>query len=97
MSLKFTTIEIKSVHSLDSWNGGVLVMASGSMGIMDLNKRNFLQTFFLAPQEKGYYVLNDVFYFVDDGQIPQDQAIIISGGSFQSEANAPDPLLEPGT
>lgn len=24
-------------------------------------RRPFVQTFFLAPQEKGYYVLNDIF------------------------------------
>ncbi|XP_019180548.1 PREDICTED: uncharacterized protein LOC109175679 isoform X4 [Ipomoea nil] len=31
MSLHFTGIEIKTAHSLDSWNGGVLVMVSGSV------------------------------------------------------------------
>ena len=27
----------------------------------------FTQSFFLAPQDKGYFVLNDVFRYVDDG------------------------------
>ncbi|MED6147526.1 hypothetical protein PIB30_044710 [Stylosanthes scabra] len=32
-------------------------------------RRKFVQTFFLAPQEKGFFVLNDVFHFVDDGVV----------------------------
>lgn len=28
--------------------------------------RKFVQTFFLAPQEKGYFVLNDIFQFVTE-------------------------------
>ncbi|KAL9384354.1 hypothetical protein Peur_021364 [Populus x canadensis] len=68
MSLNLTAIEIKTINSLDSWNGGVLVMVSGSVKTKDfVNRRIFVQTFFLAPQEKGYYVLNDIFLFVDDG------------------------------
>lgn len=29
-------------------------------------KRRFSQSFFLAPQENGFFVLNDIFRFVDD-------------------------------
>lgn len=62
MSLNLTAIEIKTINSLDSWNGGVLVMVSGSVKTRDfVNRRIFVQTFFLAPQEKGYYVLNISF------------------------------------
>ncbi|KAG6748930.1 hypothetical protein POTOM_048868 [Populus tomentosa] len=72
MSLNLTAIEIKTINSLDSWNGGVLVMVSGSVKTKDfVNRRIFVQTFFLAPQEKGYYVLNDIFLFVDDGAVYQ--------------------------
>ncbi|XP_004493824.1 nuclear transport factor 2-like [Cicer arietinum] len=66
-SLNFSTIEIKTINSLDSWDGGVLVMVSGVVKIKDVNmRRKFVQSFFLAPQEKGYFVLNDIFQFVDD-------------------------------
>ena len=30
------------------------------------NKRNFVQTFFLAVQEKGYFVLNDIFRYLPE-------------------------------
>ncbi len=30
------------------------------------NKRSFVQTFFLAVQEKGYFVLNDIFRYLPE-------------------------------
>ncbi|KAL5730610.1 hypothetical protein ACHQM5_003411 [Ranunculus cassubicifolius] len=39
MSLNFTAIEIKTTHSLDSWNGGVLVMVTGSVVTKDYGRR----------------------------------------------------------
>ncbi|KAF9688501.1 hypothetical protein SADUNF_Sadunf02G0203600 [Salix dunnii] len=72
MSLNFSAIEIKTINSVKSWNGGVLVMVSGSVKTKDfVIGRKFVQTFFLAPQEKGYFVLNDIFHFVDDGVVHQ--------------------------
>ncbi|KAL2463516.1 Nuclear transport factor 2 (NTF2) family protein with RNA binding (RRM-RBD-RNP motif) domain [Forsythia ovata] len=72
MSLNYMGIEIKTAHSLESWNGGVLVMVSGSVHVKDFNgRRKFVQTFFLAPQEKGYFVLNDIFHYVEEEQIVQ--------------------------
>ncbi|KAL3620558.1 hypothetical protein CASFOL_035470 [Castilleja foliolosa] len=66
MSLNFTGIEIKTINSLESWRGGVLVVVSGSAKSIDFHGwRTFVQTFFLAPQEKGYFVLNDMFHFAD--------------------------------
>ncbi|KAF3963729.1 hypothetical protein CMV_011911 [Castanea mollissima] len=35
--------------------------------IMDSLRHKFTQCFFLAPQDKGYFVLNDAFRYVDDG------------------------------
>ncbi|KAJ6711076.1 hypothetical protein OIU74_011857 [Salix koriyanagi] len=47
-------------------------MVTGSVKTKDfVNRRKFVQTFFLAPQEKGYFVLNDIFHFVDDGVVHQ--------------------------
>ncbi|XP_020550128.1 ras GTPase-activating protein-binding protein 1 isoform X2 [Sesamum indicum] len=75
MSLNFTGIEIKTINSLESWNGGVLVVVTGSVKSRDYNGwRKFVQTFFLAPQEKGYFVLNDMFHFVDEEVVHQTSA-----------------------
>ncbi|KAG6418715.1 hypothetical protein SASPL_120919 [Salvia splendens] len=75
MSLIFSGIEIKTIKSLESWNGGVLVVVTGSVKSRDFNYwRKFVQTFFLAPQEKGYFVLNDMFHFADDEVAHQPSA-----------------------
>lgn len=51
----------------DSFNGGVLVLVTGYLTRKDSLRQKFTQTFFLAPQDKGYFVLNDVFRYVEDG------------------------------
>lgn len=97
MSLSYTGIEIKTAHSLESWNGGVLVMVSGSVQIKDFSgKRKFVQTFFLAPQEKGYFVLNDIFHFIDDEPVHHHPAVLLAQSNLESKLNAtttiPDPV-----
>nr|KJB72457.1 hypothetical protein B456_011G179700 [Gossypium raimondii] len=77
MLLNFTGIEIKTACSLESWNAGVLVMVSGSVLVKDFcSRREFVQTFFLAPQEKGFFVLNDIFHFIEEQQIQHHPADI---------------------
>ncbi|GLC57614.1 hypothetical protein PLESTB_001246200 [Pleodorina starrii] len=53
---------VASDMSLDaqfSQAGGVLLQVSGTMNMQGVD-RKFVQVFFLATQEKGYYVLNDM-------------------------------------
>ncbi|PSR94938.1 G3BP-like protein [Actinidia chinensis var. chinensis] len=57
--------DIKSVDAQESYNGGVHVLVTGYLAGKD-NIRNFTQTFFLAPQDKGYFVLNDMVRYVED-------------------------------
>eukprot|EP00898_Chlorokybus_atmophyticus_P008273 jgi/Chlat1/8447/Chrsp80S07857 len=59
--------EILTVDSQYSLDGGVIVLVTGTLTTKKTPCRNFVQTFFLAPQERGYYVLNDVFRFLDGG------------------------------
>ncbi|KAK2973718.1 hypothetical protein RJ640_029147 [Escallonia rubra] len=74
MSLHYTGIEIKTINSLESWSGGILVVVSGTVKSKDFNGwRNFVETFLLAPQEKGYFVLNDIFHFVSEEVVQQHQ------------------------
>ncbi|KAL6978831.1 myosin ATPase, partial [Sarracenia purpurea var. burkii] len=58
--------KIKSVDAQESYNGGVHVLVTGYLMGKDNMIRNFTQTFFLAPQEKGYFVLNDILRYVED-------------------------------
>ncbi|KAJ7955488.1 putative Ras-GTPase-activating protein-binding protein [Quillaja saponaria] len=96
MSLKYTGIEIKTAHSLESWNGGVLIMVSGSLLIKDYNRRRkFMQTFFLAPQEKGFFVLNDIFHFVEEDLIHHHPAVLLAQSNLDTKLNAPISIPEP--
>ncbi|CAH9095167.1 unnamed protein product [Cuscuta epithymum] len=88
MSLNYTGIELKTAHSLESWNGGVLVMVSGSVHLNGFSRRrNFVQTFFLAPQEKGYFILNDIFHFIEEEKITPHHATYLSQGSVDQKLN----------
>ncbi|KAL8516568.1 hypothetical protein ACS0TY_015004 [Phlomoides rotata] len=58
--------EIKSVDAQESFNDGVHVLVTGYLTGKDDKVSNFAQTFFLAPQDKGYFVLNDMFRFVNN-------------------------------
>ena len=54
--------QILSVDAQTSLNGGVVVHATGFLTLKGaVIPRPFAQVFFLAQQEIGYYVLNDLF------------------------------------
>ena len=54
--------QILSVDAQTSLNGGVVVHATGFLTLKGaVSPRPFAQVFFLAQQEIGYYVLNDLF------------------------------------
>ncbi|PHT33649.1 hypothetical protein CQW23_25449 [Capsicum baccatum] len=57
-------VEVINIDSQSSTGGGVLVLVTACLIEQDNSRKNFSQTFFLAPQENGYYVLNDIFRFV---------------------------------
>lgn len=97
MSLSYTGIEIKTAQSLESWSGGVLVMVSGSVQLKDYNlRRKFMQTFFLAPQEKGFFVLNDIFHFVEEDPLRHHQAVLFAQSNLDPKLNTPSTINKPG-
>lgn len=97
MSLNFTAFSIKTINSMDSWNGGILVVVSGSAKSKEFNRmRKFVQTFFLAPQEKGYFVLNDIFHFIEEEEIVQHSPLpVLTENKFEADLNAPNSIPEP--
>ncbi|XP_020537475.1 nuclear transport factor 2 isoform X2 [Jatropha curcas] len=62
------TAEIKTADAQESYEKGVIVLVTGCLTGKDNVKKKFSQTFFLAPQDKGYFVLNDVFRFVGEDE-----------------------------
>uniref|UniRef100_A0A061QQW9 Ras GTPase-activating protein-binding protein 1 n=1 Tax=Tetraselmis sp. GSL018 TaxID=582737 RepID=A0A061QQW9_9CHLO len=61
-------VNIRSVDSLLSLERGVIVQVTGTISSKSppCAPRVFAQTFFLAVQEHGFYVLNDILRYVDD-------------------------------
>ncbi|CAL9132211.1 unnamed protein product [Musa textilis] len=66
MATRLGVPEIRKVDSQDSHNGGVLVHVTGRLIREDDVQRGFVQVFFLAPQETGYFVLNDMLRYTGD-------------------------------
>ncbi|CAN6227752.1 unnamed protein product [Urochloa humidicola] len=68
VSMGITRAEIKAVDAQESLCGGVTVLVMGCLTGRAGAGREFVQSFFLAPQEKGYYVLNDILRYVGEGE-----------------------------
>lgn len=97
MSLSYTGIEIKTAHSLESWNGGILVMVSGSVHVKGYSAtKKFVETFFLAPQEKGYFVLNDIFHYVDEELVLQHPIAYLPQINLDSKIHSSTIVREQG-
>lgn len=70
-------------------------MVSGFVKMKDISgRRRFVQTFFLAPQEKGYFVLNDIFHFIDDGVLYPNLASVASE-NIEAQPHVSTSLAEP--
>ncbi|XP_050223736.1 nuclear transport factor 2 [Mercurialis annua] len=81
LSLKYEdcTAEIKNADAQESYEKGVIVLVTGCLTGKDNVKRKFSQTFFLAPQDKGYFVLNDVLRFVEEtDSLPNDNTSLVN-------------------
>ncbi|KAL3823987.1 hypothetical protein ACJIZ3_020016 [Penstemon smallii] len=68
-------VEIISVNAQESIQGAVLVAVSGLLLGNDDVKKNFSQNFFLAKQEKGFFVLNDILHIFDVFESVKDNAV----------------------
>lgn len=93
-------VMVSNVDSQSSLNGGIIVQVLGEMSNKGGQYHKFAQTFFLAQQPNGYYVLNDVFRFLkeevdnvyddlgaDQGPVIQEQFV----NAFQPKAAAVQP------
>ncbi|KAE8696271.1 Nuclear transport factor 2 family protein with RNA binding domain isoform 1 [Hibiscus syriacus] len=67
--------EINTADAQKSYKEGVTVLVTGCLTGKDNLKRKFAQSFFLAPQDNGYFVLNDVFRYVEDGESLENQKV----------------------
>lgn len=88
------TAEIKTADAQESFEKGVIVLVTGCLTGKDNVGRKFTQTFFLAPQENGYFVLNDVFRYIEDNESSQSSSVPVN----IIDESAPEAALiaEPG-
>lgn len=93
MSLKYEnyTAEIETADAQESHERGVIVLVTGRLTRSDNVRKKFSQTFFLAPQDKGYFVLNDVFRFLEEKEVTTPPQAI--NGTTTRDVQAP---VEPG-
>ncbi|KAF8800552.1 hypothetical protein BYT27DRAFT_7227366 [Phlegmacium glaucopus] len=96
---------IHSVDAQSSANGGIIIQVIGEMSNHGDPWRKFVQTFFLAEQPNGYFVLNDIFRFLkeetldgdgmDDVDLPEPASVPESVPAAQTVVSAPEPTYEP--
>ncbi|PBK90228.1 hypothetical protein ARMGADRAFT_995701 [Armillaria gallica] len=65
---------IHSVDAQSSADGGIIIQVIGEMSNHNDPWRKFVQTFFLAEQPNGYFVLNDIFRFLKEETVESDEA-----------------------
>ncbi|KAI1794375.1 hypothetical protein LXA43DRAFT_996823 [Ganoderma leucocontextum] len=94
---------IHSVDAQSSANGGIIIQVIGEMSNKGEAWKKFVQTFFLAEQPNGYFVLNDIFRFlkeesVEDGDEPEADVTAPTAPDHAPPAPAspaPPPPVEP--
>ncbi|XP_059306080.1 nuclear transport factor 2-like isoform X2 [Lycium ferocissimum] len=83
--------EIKTADAQESFKDGVIVLVTGCLTGKDNLRRKFTHTFFLAPRNNGYFVLNDVFRYVEENETDTVLEMINGTEDVQSEVLTPDP------
>jgi len=91
---------IHSVDAQSSANGGIIIQVIGEMSNHGEPWRKFVQTFFLAEQPNGYFVLNDIFRFlkeetVDDGEDGDAEVSVEAPARPPSATPVTDTAAEP--
>ncbi|PPR00763.1 hypothetical protein CVT24_000788 [Panaeolus cyanescens] len=75
---------IHSVDAQSSANGGIIIQVIGEMSNHNEQWRKFVQTFFLAEQPNGYFVLNDIFRYLKEESFESDDASESAGADTAS-------------
>lgn len=88
MGYQGARIVVESIDAQASLNGGIFILTTGNMKLKNGATKRFVQSFFLAEQPSGYYILNDCFRFVDAAPTlaPAKEAV---AAPIKKEAAAP--------
>ncbi|KAK4791276.1 hypothetical protein SAY86_031689 [Trapa natans] len=93
LSLKYEkcSAEITSAHAQASYKGGISVLVTGILTDENATRKMFTQSFFLAPQDTGYFVQNDIFAYVGENSAAPISSLTVDDISEVQEA-----LVSPG-
>ncbi|KAH9610302.1 hypothetical protein KSS87_000358 [Heliosperma pusillum] len=75
LGCKNYNIEILTADAQASYENGVTVLVTGCLTGEDDVRRKFTESFFLAPQDSGYFVLNNTFRFIDEIRFPVKDSV----------------------
>jgi len=81
-------VTLSVVDCQASQSGGIIVVVVGYLSNNGENPRKFVQTFFLAEQSKGYFVLNDIFRYIEEHKSQEGQ-VPVSDNSRAEELSRP--------
>ncbi|KAG0146387.1 hypothetical protein CROQUDRAFT_657360 [Cronartium quercuum f. sp. fusiforme G11] len=94
MSLNFDDCKVfvSNVDSQSSADGGIIVQVLGEMSNGAGPWRKFAQTFFLAEQPNGFFVLNDIFRYIkeeaeDGDEEPEAEPVTVTEDVASSETS----------
>ena len=67
-------VRVNNVDSQES-SKSIVVQVIGEMSNKSAPTQKFVQTFVLAEQPNGYFVLNDIFRFIKDDEVAEDDVV----------------------
>ncbi|KIK21256.1 hypothetical protein PISMIDRAFT_12363, partial [Pisolithus microcarpus 441] len=85
-------VYIHSVDAQSSANGGIIIQVIGEMSNHGDTWKKFVQTFFLAEQPNGYFVLNDIFRFLKEETTEDDVSETDTTTLVDQPSSAPEQL-----
>ncbi|KAB8199321.1 hypothetical protein BDV34DRAFT_231332 [Aspergillus parasiticus] len=89
---KVRVLNVDSQASFDN----ILISVIGEISNKSEPSRKFIQTFVLAEQPNGYYVLNDIFrYLVDEEDIVNEEPTPAATAASAASAEPAEPAVEP--
>ncbi|CAE6395944.1 unnamed protein product [Rhizoctonia solani] len=83
---------IHSVDSQSSASSGIIIQVIGEISNSGEAWRKFAQTFFLAEQPNGYFVLNDIFRYLKEESSGEDEG---DEAKEEVDADAEEAVAEP--
>ncbi|KAF9947574.1 hypothetical protein BGZ72_010462 [Mortierella alpina] len=94
LDFKDCKVLVQNIDSQTSLNGGIVIQVLGQMSNRGGIAQQFVQTFFLAEQPKGYYVLNDIFRFLKDDTVEDYEQEVAEEINTDHSAEKPATIQE---